>query len=63
MVPRRNILEFNTPAELAIFNAMQEVEKMPADVKLTDAVVLLAKAKEFVSDFEDAQIHKKHANP
>jgi hypothetical protein len=59
MGPRRNILSLNTDAELAIYNAMQEVEKMPADVKLTEAVTLLAKAKELVSDFEDAQTYKK----
>jgi len=55
MVPRRNILDLNTDAEIAIYNFMQEVEKLSADVKLTDAVTLLAKAKELVSDFIDAQ--------
>lgn len=34
---------------------MQEVEKLPADVKLTEAVTLLAKAKDLVSDFVDAK--------
>lgn len=51
--PRRNRLDLNTPAELAIYNAMQEIEKMPADVKLTEAVILLSKAKILVSDFID----------
>lgn len=59
MMPRRNILSLNTEAELAIHNAMQEIEKMPADVKLTDAVAMLAKAKELVSDFVDSQAYKK----
>lgn len=59
MGQRRNILSFNTEAELAIHKAVHEVEKMPPDVKLTEAVTLLAKAKELVSDFIDAQTYKK----
>lgn len=51
--PRRSQLDKCEPAELAIFNAMQEVEKLPADVKLTEAVILLQKAKDLVSDFID----------
>ena len=54
-VPRRARLDLNTPAEKAIFDAMQEVEKLPADVKLTEAVNLLSKAKDLVSDFVDAE--------
>lgn len=53
-IPRRNRLDLNVPAEKAIYDAMQEVEKLPADVKLTEAVTLLAKAKDLVSDFVDA---------
>jgi hypothetical protein len=34
---------------------MQEVEKLPADVRLTDAVILLQKAKDCVGDFIDDQ--------
>lgn len=52
---RRSRLDLNTPAEKAIYDAMQEVEKLPADVKLTEAVTLLAKAKDLVSDFVDAK--------
>jgi hypothetical protein len=51
---RRNRLDLNTPAELAIFNAMQEVEKAGADIRLTEASVLLAKAKDCVANFVDA---------
>jgi hypothetical protein len=54
-IPRRNRLDLNTPTELAIYNAMQEVEKMPADVKLTEAINLLSKAKDLVSDFVDSK--------
>lgn len=51
--PRRIRLDKMQAAELAIYNAMQEVEKMPADVRLTKAVILLNKAKDSVSDFID----------
>jgi hypothetical protein len=51
--PRRMRLDLNTPAELAIYNAMQEVEKAGADLRLTQASTLLSRAKDFVSDFVD----------
>jgi len=51
--PRRNQLDKCQPSELAIFKAIVEVEKMPADEKLTEAVILLSKAKDIVSDFID----------
>jgi hypothetical protein len=53
-IPRRNRLDLNTPAELSIFNAMQEVDKIGADTRLTEAVILLGKAKELVADYVDA---------
>jgi len=55
-IPRRNRLDLNTPAEKAIYNAIQEVEKAGADVRLTEAVTLLAKAKDLVSDYVDTQL-------
>ena len=51
--PRRNQLDKCTPAELAIYNAIEEVEKAGADVKLTDAIIKLQEAKDLVSDFVD----------
>jgi hypothetical protein len=51
---RRHRLDLNQPAELAIYNAMQEVEKMPADERLTKAVTLLSEAKNLVADYIDA---------
>lgn len=51
--PRRHSLDLNTPAELAIRKAMIEVEKLTADGRLTEAVVLLEKAKTLVSDYVD----------
>jgi len=52
-IPRRNRLDLNTPAEKAIYEAIQEVEELGADVKLTEAVTLLVKAKDMVADYVD----------
>lgn len=51
--PRRCEMTKWTPAELAIYEAIRLVESLPADVRLTDAVVLLGEAKESVADFID----------
>lgn len=53
-IPRRNRVDLHTPAEKAIHEAMAEVEKLPADVRLTDAIILLEKAKQCVSDYVDS---------
>jgi len=53
MTPRRNKLWLNTPAELAIFNAIQEVETVGADVRLTEITNMLVKAKDLLSDYID----------
>jgi hypothetical protein len=53
-VPRRQRLDLNTPAELAIFMAIQEVEKAGADPKLTDVVMALISAKDKLSDYVDS---------
>lgn len=52
-IPRRARLDLCTPAELAIYAAMQAVEALPADVRLTEAVVLLQTARERVADYVD----------
>lgn len=52
-IPRRADREQMTPAELAITAAMEEVEKLPPDSRLTDSVVMLAAAREKVADFVD----------
>lgn len=57
---RRNRLDLMMPSELAIYNAMQEVEKLPPDAKLTEAITLLSQAKDLVSDFIDCQINPNH---
>lgn len=53
--PRRSNLDLNEPVELAIRNAINEVEKVGADVKLTEAVILLDQALNKVSDYIDEQ--------
>jgi len=53
--PRRNQLDKCTPAELAIYKAIEEVEKAGADVKLTDAIIKLHEAIELVADFVDGK--------
>lgn len=56
--PRRNRLDLNNPAEIAIDNAIRQVEKMPADERLTEAVILLSNAKSIVSDFIDSKLER-----
>lgn len=53
-IPRRIRLDLLTPAEKAIYDAVQEVEKVGADPLLTDAVVLLQQARDKVADYVDA---------
>lgn len=59
-IPRRNQLDKCIPAELAIFTAMQEVEKVGSDVKLTQAIQKLQEAKNLVSDFIDKPERNLH---
>lgn len=58
-IPRRIRLDLYTPAELAIRNAMQVIENMPADIRLTHAVSKLQQAKELVADFIDGVEYKE----
>jgi hypothetical protein len=50
----RNRLDKMTPAELAIREAVQAVEELPADPRLTKAVTLLGEAQDEVADYIDA---------
>ena len=54
--PRRVDINRYVPAETAIREAILRVEEMPADMRLTDAVVLLGRAKDRVADFVDGNI-------
>lgn len=48
---RKYNVSLMTPAEKAIYDAIWEVEKVWADVKLTKIVTLLITAKDLLSDF------------
>lgn len=52
-VPRRAHLELNIPAELAIRDAIAEVEKLGAHPGLTYAVIHLSDALTDVADWHD----------
>lgn len=52
-IPRRVDMRRMTAAELAILEAVKAVEAAGADVRLTDAVVLLGEARDCVSDYVD----------
>lgn len=52
-IPRRARLDQNTPAELQIRACVDTVESLGAHTLLTDAVNLLAQAREKVADYVD----------
>ena len=52
-IPRRNDMSQWVEAEGLIFDALVGVESMGADPLLTDAVVLLEKARSKVADYVD----------
>lgn len=54
-IPRRRMLYLNTEAEISIREAVNKVEAMGADVKLTDAIIKLQEAFELVADYVDTQ--------
>lgn len=58
-VPRRSRIDLNTPVEAAIRTAMVKVEETGADVRLTEAIVLLQQAFNKVADYIDDQIGSK----
>jgi hypothetical protein len=58
-IPRRNDMQRWSDAERAIYAAMEAVEKMPADVRLTDAVVLLGAARDSVADYIDGKLRRR----
>lgn len=52
---RRQQLDKCTPCELAIYKAVEEVEKIGADVRLTDAITKLNEALNLVADFVESK--------
>lgn len=59
-IPRRIRMDKWTPAEKAIDDAVRAVEAMPADERLTNAVVLLGEARAWVADFVDGVPVSEH---
>lgn len=54
-IPRRIRLDQFFPQEKLIYDAMQEIEKMPPDVRLTEAGNLLNQVREKVADFIESE--------
>lgn len=52
-MPRRYRVDLFTPVEKMIYECQGEVEKMGADVRLTDALNLLIEARHKIADFID----------
>lgn len=52
-VPRRNRIDLNTPSELAIRKAIEEVEKIGSDPKLTSIVYKLDECLNRLADYVD----------
>lgn len=59
-LPRRNCVYKFTPAEKAIWDAVQAVENAGCDVRLTKAVILLEDALAWVADFVDSVPEEAH---
>lgn len=60
--PRRNRMDLWTPAEKAIYDAVQAVEAAGCDPLLTDAVNLLQEARDKVADFVEGK-KKRYDQP
>jgi len=57
--PRRNSLPSMTFTERAIWDVARLVESQPASPHLTEAVILLTKAREKVADYVDEQLEER----
>lgn len=55
-IPRRIRLDRMSTAERLIYDAVQEVERVGADVRLTEAVILLQQARDKVADYVDEKL-------
>lgn len=56
-IPRRARLDLNTKAELSISKAIDEIENLGADPRLTKAQIKLQEAKDLLSDYVDEQLY------
>ena len=57
--PRKSCINLLTKPEKIIYDAVQEVENIGADERLTKAIILLGEAQDLVSDFINEQIINK----
>lgn len=53
---RGHRLDLNTCAEMAVRNAITEVEKLGADERLTDIIIMLSDALRMLGDYIDDSI-------
>ncbi len=60
--PRRNRIDLLSPAEKAIYDAQQAVERAGADPRLTKATILLSEAGEAVADYIDSALSSKEVS-
>lgn len=58
-IPRRSCVYLLAPAEKAVYDAVQAVENVGADVRLTEAIILLSQVREKLADYFDEQIRNK----
>lgn len=58
-IPRRSRQDLMHESELAIVHAVDIIEGMDADVRLTEAINLLSQAREKVADYIDAKLEQK----
>ena len=61
--PRRCYVEKRSLSETAIADAVEVVEQMPADERLTAAVVLLGQAQDKVAEWVDANLGHPASTP
>jgi hypothetical protein len=56
MTPRRNRLDLQTPIESLLNEAINKIEELPPDERLTHAQTLISNAKDSLSDYIDEQL-------
>lgn len=49
--PRRNCIDQLIPAEKALFDAIQIIDQLPADVRLTEIVTRLSEQRDRLADW------------
>lgn len=62
-IPRRAMLTTMVPAELGIHEAVNKIELLGADERLTNAINLMWQAKEMISDYVDENGITAEAQP